>query len=78
MSYTIKVVWADGEEEYVKSGAACSMIHSGSGSTSPDESVQVFHSKRAADEMREFMIQGMDPDDFQSIDVVRHYRPYAE
>lgn len=55
MSYHIKVVWKDGEEELLKQGMG--------------DQVAVFRSYRAAQEQAEFMRMGMD--DVQSVNVVR-------
>lgn len=56
-TYSILVVWSDGEEELLKHGA------------SPDGDPARFTSRARADEMRDFMLQGM-ADEVQSISVV--------
>jgi len=52
----IKVIWADGEEEFLKEG----------GSHTPF----AYSSRKKAEEQVEFMKIGMDKDEFQSINVV--------
>lgn len=53
MMWGIKVIWRNGEEEFVKEGRG-----------------NWFTTKRRANEMADFMKQGMDPLDYQSINVV--------
>lgn len=53
MSWAIKVIWDDGEDEYLKQGSR----------------VAVFPSRERAQEMRDFMMEGMS-DECQSINVV--------
>ena len=52
--WKILIVWLNGEREFVKEGSA----------------VKVFLTRRAAQEMAEFMRMGFDKDDVQSINVV--------
>lgn len=54
MRYSIKVIWQDGEEEYLKEGSRPAL----------------FANRERADSMRAFMLEGMDPEDVQSINVV--------
>lgn len=54
MRYAIKVIWRDGEEEYLKEGSRPA----------------TFANRERADSMRAFMLEGMDPEDIQSINVV--------
>lgn len=56
MKFAIKVVWADGEEEYLKLGQ----------STTPAP----YTSRQRAKEQVEFMRMGMDDGECQSINVV--------
>ncbi len=58
--FAIKVVWADGEEEYLKQGT----------SNTPAR----FFSKKDAREQIEFMRMGMDDGECQSINVVLYPR----
>lgn len=53
--FAVLVVWKDGEEEYVKQGLS--------------NRVAVFPSRRRAQEMRDFMLEGMS-DEVQSINIV--------
>lgn len=57
MAYAILVIWPDGEEEYLKTGAK------------PDGKTATFPSRKRADGMRDFMMEGM-ADEVQSINVV--------
>ena len=52
--FAILVIWADGEQEYLKQGVA---------------HVVRFSSRKRAQEQREFMLMGMD-EDVQSVNVV--------
>jgi hypothetical protein len=56
--FAIKVIWADGEEEYVKQGTETAR----------------FTSRARAKEQAEFMKMGMDDDEVQSINVVPYPR----
>jgi hypothetical protein len=54
--FAIKVIWADGNEEYLKQGMG--------------SSVAQFNSQRDAKEQADFMKMGMDADEIQSINIV--------
>lgn len=55
-NYAIKVIWANGEEEFVKQGLG--------------DTPALFHSRMRAGEQADFMRMGMDDDECQSINVV--------
>lgn len=54
--YAIKVVWADGDEEYLKLGQS--------------RVPAVFPNRQRAKEQADFMLMGMDQGECQSINVV--------
>lgn len=64
MAFAIKVIWMDGEEEYVKAGTG----------TTPAR----FFNRKAAEEQADFMEMGMDDDEYQSINVVPYPRRWAD
>lgn len=55
--FAIKVIWLEGEEEYLKEGE------------SPDGEVALFTSRKRAEAQRDFMLVGME-DEVQSVNIV--------
>lgn len=54
-TYHVKVVWADGTEELLKEGDAYA----------------VFRSLGSAERARDFLVEGLDVEEYQSVNVVK-------
>lgn len=58
MRYSIKIIWADGSEEYLKEGLRDTGCPA------------VFDDRSDAENHKDFILQGLDEEEYQSVNVV--------
>lgn len=58
--WAIKVIWQDGEEEFLREGM------------SPNGKIALFSSRKRAEQQRDFMLEGIDREMLQSINIVSY------